>query len=97
MALAESYDIKRTDQLLTFISGIDRTFEISEQLFPLNTTPEKDLYESLRICIDRYTLLVNELVYVRTDGSITEKTCFEFCWVNWNASIEMSCNIMYTG
>ena len=73
LALDESSDIEDTAQLLVFIRGIDKNFEITEELLSLehlkDTTTGQDLFESVENCLDRYGLPLHKLASITTDGA----------------------------
>ncbi|XP_077573515.1 general transcription factor II-I repeat domain-containing protein 2-like [Stigmatopora nigra] len=73
LALDESTDIKDTAQLLIFIRGINKSFEITEELLSMEPlkgkTRGEDLYEHLSAVVERMKLPWNKLANVTTDGS----------------------------
>ena len=71
-ALDESNDVKDTAQLLVFIRGVDRSFNIFEELLSvesLKDTTGEDLFHAVTNCIERNGLLLNKLVSITTDGA----------------------------
>ena len=73
LALDESNDVKDMAQLLVFICGVDRSFNIFEELLSVeslkDTTTGEDLFHAVTNCIERNGLLWNKLVSITTDGA----------------------------
>ena len=73
LALDESTDVKDTAQLLVFIRGVDRSFNIFEELLSVeslkDTTTGEDLFHAVTNRIERNGLLWNKLVSITTDGA----------------------------
>ena len=72
-ALDESCDVKDTAQLLIFIRGINKDFEIVEELASMesmnDTTTGEDLLNAVNNCIRKLEIQTSKLVGVTTDGS----------------------------
>ena len=71
LALDESNDLQDTAQSLVFIRGMDSNFQLTEELFSVeslkNTTTGKDLFHALENCIARTGLEWNKMASVTTD------------------------------
>lgn len=73
MVLDESIDIRDISQLSIFIRGINKDFEICEQLLKVSSiygkTRGTDIYDNLKIVLNEYELPLNKLISVTTDGA----------------------------
>ncbi|KMQ83319.1 general transcription factor ii-i repeat domain-containing protein 2-like protein [Lasius niger] len=67
-----STDATDTAQLTIFIRGIDNEFNITEELASLvplkNTTKSVDLYEAVKATLARFSLTIDNLYGIVTDG-----------------------------
>lgn len=72
IALDGSTDATDTAQLTIFIRGIDNEFNITEELASLvplkNTTKSVDLYEAVKATLARFSLTIDNLYGIVTDG-----------------------------
>ncbi|XP_068213843.1 general transcription factor II-I repeat domain-containing protein 2-like [Palaemon carinicauda] len=81
IALDESNDIQNTAQVLIYIRGIDKNFEITEELLSMeslkDTVTGKDLYNSVINSLIRSRLSLDKLACITTDGapSLIGKHC----------------------
>ena len=73
IALDESTDIRDTAQLLIYLRGIDKNFEITEELIsmesPKDSVTGKDLYHSVINSPIRSGLSLDKLASITTDGA----------------------------
>ena len=73
LALDESNNSKDTAQLLIFIRGINKNFEITDEFLTMESlkgqTRGEDLFERLSAAIENMKLPWSELVKITTDGS----------------------------
>ena len=73
IALDESCDVSDTSQMLVFIRGIDKDFQITEELAALHslkgTTTGLDVFERLQETLRSLNLDWNKLTSVTTDGA----------------------------
>ena len=73
IALDESTDIQDTAQLLIYLRGIDKNFEITEELLYMeslkDTVTGKDLYNSVINSLIRSGLSLDKLASITTDGA----------------------------
>ena len=68
----ESTDAVDTTQMLIFIRGIDRDFNVTEELLSMESlkqTTGEDLFRHLCDCFDRHKLQWDKFVSVTTDGA----------------------------
>ena len=72
LALDESCDVRDTAQLLIFIRGITKDFEVTEELAAMQsmkgTTTGSDLFTEVNACFDKLGLKWDKLASVTTDG-----------------------------
>ncbi|KAG8235640.1 hypothetical protein J437_LFUL013631 [Ladona fulva] len=72
-ALDESTDATDTAQLAIFIRGIDKEFNITEELASLvplkDTTRSVDLYEAVKATLARFSLTIDKMFGMVTDGA----------------------------
>ncbi|XP_073689371.1 general transcription factor II-I repeat domain-containing protein 2B-like [Garra rufa] len=72
LALDESCDVRDTAQLLIFLRGITKDFEMTEELAALRsmkgTTTGSDLFTEVNSCMDKLGLKWDKLTGVTTDG-----------------------------
>ncbi|XP_042238726.1 general transcription factor II-I repeat domain-containing protein 2B-like [Homarus americanus] len=72
LALDESCDVRDTAQLLIFIRGITKYFEVTEEMVSMQslkgTTTGEDLLEAVNNCLLKLGVEWNKLVNVTTDG-----------------------------
>lgn len=79
LALDESCDISDTSQLLIFIRGINKKFEINEELLSVHpmkdTTTGEDFFMAVEECLLKVNLTWDKVVSITTDGcpSLTGK------------------------
>ncbi|XP_063989608.1 general transcription factor II-I repeat domain-containing protein 2-like [Diachasmimorpha longicaudata] len=73
LALDESTDMTDTAQVAIFIRGVDPSYNKMEELaalFPLkDTTKSRDLLEAVQSTINRFSLQLNNLSGITTDGA----------------------------
>uniref|UniRef100_A0A6P7HAL3 General transcription factor II-I repeat domain-containing protein 2A-like n=1 Tax=Diabrotica virgifera virgifera TaxID=50390 RepID=A0A6P7HAL3_DIAVI len=73
LALDESTDMTDTAQVAIFIRGVDANFNKTEELaalFPLkDTTKSRDLLEAVQTTLNRFSLQLNNLSGLTTDGA----------------------------
>ncbi|KAG8234409.1 hypothetical protein J437_LFUL012794 [Ladona fulva] len=73
IALDESTDATDTAQLAIFIRGIDKEFNITEELASLvplkDTTRSVDLYEAVKATLARFSLTIDKMSGIVTDGA----------------------------
>ncbi len=73
LALDGSTDICDVAQLIIFIRGIDKNFNVFEELLSLESLHEKargsDIFEKVKICIENFQLGTRKLISVCTDGA----------------------------
>ena len=72
LALDESCDVRDTDQLLIFVCGIMKDFEITEELAAMRSmkgkTTGSDLFTDVKACFDELGLKWGKLTCVTIDG-----------------------------
>lgn len=72
LALDESCDVRDTAQLLIFLRGITKDFQITEELASMQsmkgTTTGKDLMTEVNTCLEKLQLKWDKLAGVTTDG-----------------------------
>jgi len=73
LALDDSTDASDTAQLAIFIRGIDKQYNIFEELLALvplkNTTRSVDMYDALKLTMERFSLSFHNLSAIVTDGA----------------------------
>lgn len=72
LALDESCDVRNTAQLLIFVRGITKDFEMTEELAGMRsmkgTTTGSDLFTEIHLSKDKLGLKWDKLTGVTTDG-----------------------------
>ena len=73
LALDESTDQSDTAQLVIFIRGIDKNFNIIEEMLDLchikGTTTGKDIYEFVNLSLDKFNIDRKNIYSITTDGA----------------------------
>ena len=72
LALDESCNVRDTAQLLIFVRGITKDFEVTKGLAAMRsmkgTTTGSDLFTEVNACLDKMRLIWDKLAGVTTDG-----------------------------
>ena len=73
LALDESTNQRDTAQLVIFIRGIDKYFNIIEEMLDLchikDTTTGKDIYEFVNLSLDKFNIDRKNIYLITTDGA----------------------------